>query len=107
MVPRQTKSRLSYLVATGTVLAELAEGPLNGIALLIGGPVEGGRPSAPAAAPQPVPGLVRGLGHESLDLAAAQVRPDRGAGVRLIGQHLPGPGPGAPRAPAARPAAGP
>ena len=30
----------------GTVLAELAEGPLDDVALLVGGGVEGGRPAA-------------------------------------------------------------
>ena len=33
------------------MLAELAEGPLDGVALLVGGSVEGGRPAARAAAP--------------------------------------------------------
>jgi hypothetical protein len=53
----------------------------------------------PAAASQPVPHLVRRLGDGGLDLAAAQVSADRGAGVSLVAQHSPGPGPGPPRAP--------
>ena len=35
----------------GAVLAELAERPLDHVALLVGGGVEGGRPAALAAAP--------------------------------------------------------
>src|SRR6266566_674013 len=83
----------------GAVLAEMAEGALDHVALLIGRGVEGGRAAAPAAAPQPVPDLVRGLGDSGLDLAAAQVAADRRAGVRLVAQHPPGPGPRPPRAP--------
>src|SRR5436190_9615583 len=83
----------------GAVLAEMAEGPLDDVALLIGRSVEGGRAPAPAAAPQPVPHLVRGLGDGRLDPAPAQVRADRGAGVRLVAQHPAGPGPGPPRTP--------
>src|SRR6266566_165805 len=64
----------------GAVLAEMAEGALDHVALLIGRGVEGGRAAAPAAAPQPVPDLVRGLGDSGLDLAAAQVAADRRAG---------------------------
>src|SRR5438105_15778698 len=83
----------------GAVLAEVAEGPLNDVALLIGRSVEGGRAAAPAAAPAPVLHLVRGLGDGGPDPAAAQVAADRGAGAGLIAQHPPGPGPGPPRAP--------
>jgi hypothetical protein len=61
----------------GAVLAELAERPLDHVALLIGGGVEGGRPAAFAAAPQPVLHLIRGLGNRRLDRAAAQVRGSR------------------------------
>src|SRR5215467_9945100 len=94
MVPRQMKSRLSYLVATARVLAKLAECPLDHVALLIGGSVEGGRPSAFPAAPQPVAGLIGGLGNGRPDPASSQAGADRGAGVGLIAQDLPGPGPG-------------
>ena len=59
----------------GAVLAELAEGPLDDVALLVRGSVEGGRPSTFAAAPDPVAGLVRGLGNRGLD-------PAPGAGER-------------------------
>src|SRR5205823_8078541 len=83
----------------GPVLAELAEGPLDDVALLVSDRVEGGRAAAPAAAPQPVFHLIRGFGDGRLDAAAAQVRADRRAGVRLVAQHLPGPGPRPPRAP--------
>jgi hypothetical protein len=44
----------------GAVLAELAEGPLDGVALLAGGGVEAGRAAAGAAAAQPVADLVGG-----------------------------------------------
>ena len=67
--------------------------PLDDVALLIGGGVEGGRAAASAAPLEPVPRLVRGFGDGRLNLAAAQVRADRGAGVRLIAQDPPGPGP--------------
>ena len=50
----------------GAVLAELAEGALNGVALLIGGGVEGGRQAAPAAAFEPVLDLVAGSGMVAL-----------------------------------------
>src|SRR6266568_2466820 len=73
----------------GAVLAEMAEGALDHVALLIGRGVEGGRAAAPAAAPQPVPDLVRGLGDSGLDLAAAQVAADRRAGVRLVARDRP------------------
>jgi len=53
----------------GAVLAELAEGPLDDVALLVRGSVEGGRPSTFAAAPDLVAGLVRGLGNRDLDPA--------------------------------------
>src|SRR6266567_4511601 len=75
----------------GAVLAELAERPLDGVALLIGRGVEGGRAAAPAAALEPVLDLVRGFGDGRLDPAAAQVSADRGAGVRLVAQGPPGP----------------
>lgn len=100
MVPRQTKSRLTGPGGYGPVLAELADGPLDGVALFIGGWVEGGGPAALAAAPAPVGGLVSGLGNGGLDAPAAQVGPGPGAGVRLIAEHPPGPGPGTARAPA-------
>jgi hypothetical protein len=44
------------------VLAEPAEGALDGIALLVRAGVERGRPAARAAAPEPVADLVGGLG---------------------------------------------
>jgi hypothetical protein len=56
----------------------------------------GGRPGCRAAAGFH---LVRGLGDGRLDFAAAQVRADRRAGVRLVAQHLPGPGPRPTRVP--------
>src|SRR5436305_11780219 len=83
----------------GAVLAELAERPLDHVALLISSAVEGGRAAAPAAAPQPVLDLVRGLGNGGPDPPPAQVRADRGTGVGLAAQHPPGPGPGPPPAP--------
>src|SRR5712691_9760067 len=71
----------------GAVLAELAEGALDGVALLIGSGVEGGRAAAPAAAPEPVLHLVRGLGDGRPDPAATQVSADRGAGISLVAQY--------------------
>ena len=71
------------------MLAEVAEGALDGVALPIGGGVEGGQAAALAAPLQPVFRLVRGFGDGRLNLAAAQVRADRGAGVRLIAQDPP------------------
>ena len=50
----------------GAVLAELAEGALDGVAVLAGGGVEGGWAAALAAAPDPVAGLVGGLGMVAL-----------------------------------------
>ena len=43
------------------MLAEVAEGALDGVALPVGGGVEGGRAAAFTAAPQPVAGLVGGF----------------------------------------------
>src|ERR1022692_3982497 len=80
--------------SNGPVLAELAEGALDGVALLIGGRVEGSRPPALAAAPEPVAGLVSGFGDSRFDAASAQVNADRAAGVRLVAQDPPRPGPG-------------
>ena len=74
----------------GAVLTELAEGALDDVALLIGRSVEGGRAAAPAAAPQPVAGLVRGLGNGGFDPAAAQVSTDRAAGIGLSPSTRPG-----------------
>jgi hypothetical protein len=85
----------------GTVLAELAEGTLDGVALLVGGRVEGGWPAGRAAAAEPVTGLICGLGDGGLDAAPAQVEADRAAGVGLIAQNPRRPGPG-PARPAAR-----
>lgn len=61
----------------GAVLAELADGPLDDVALRVCGRVEGGWPSALAAAPQPVLHLVCRLGNGGLDPAAAQPGADR------------------------------
>src|SRR5271169_5257004 len=80
------------------VLAELAERSLDGVALLVSSGIEGGRPPAGAATPQPAADLVGGLRNRRLDPAAAQVRADRGAGVGLVAQHPPGPGPRTARA---------
>jgi hypothetical protein len=82
------------------VLAELADRPFDGVALLISGGVEGGRAAALTAAPAPVGRLVCGLGDGGFDAAAAQVSPGPSAGVRLIAEHPPRPGPGTARAPA-------
>src|SRR5690349_19089354 len=71
----------------GAVLAEVAEGALDGVALPVGGGVEGGRAAAFAAAPQPVADLICGLGDGGLDATLAQVGADRAAGVGLIAQH--------------------
>ena len=78
----------------GPVLAELAEGTLDGVARLVGGGVECRRPAAFAAAPEPVAGLVCGFGDSRLDSAPLQVSPDRAAGVGLVAQNPPRPGPG-------------
>jgi len=83
------------------VLAEMAEGPLNGVALPVGGGAGDGWPAAVAAAPLPVAGLVGGLGDSGLDTAAAQVSADGAAGVRLVAQDLPGPAARPPQAAAA------
>src|SRR2546421_2655104 len=93
---------VAFVVPGGdcAVLAELAESALDGVALLIGSGVEGGRAAAPAAALEPVLHLVRGFGDGRLDPAAAQVSADRGAGVRLVAQDPPRAGPGPARAPA-------
>jgi hypothetical protein len=69
------------------VPAELAEGPLDDVALLIGGSVEGGWPAAPSATPEPVAGLVRGFGDSGPDPAAAYVSTDRALGVCAPGQR--------------------
>jgi hypothetical protein len=61
----------------GAVLAEFAEGALDGVALLVGLFAEGGWAATAAAAPAPVTGLVRGLGDGGLDAAAPQVGADR------------------------------
>ena len=82
----------------GPVLAEPVEGPLDGVALLVGHGVEGGRAAAPAAAPEAVADLVGGLGDGGLDAASPQVGADRPAGVGLVGQDPAGPGPGPSRA---------
>src|SRR5512135_3306054 len=74
------------------VLTEPAEGPLDHVALLVRGRVEGGRAAAPAAAPQPVLHLVRGRGNGRLDPAPARPGADRGAGVGLVAPDPPGPG---------------
>ena len=62
MVPRQNEVAFTESGRHGAVLAELVKGPLNGVAVLVGGGAEGGRPAAFAAAPQPVAHLVRWLG---------------------------------------------
>jgi len=82
------------------VLPELAESTLDGVALFIGGRVEGGWAAAPAATPQAAADLVRGLGDGGFDAASSQVNADRGAGVRLVAQDPPRPGPGTPGSPA-------
>ena len=48
------------------MLAELAEGTLDDVALLIGRTVEGGWPAAPAATPEPVADLAEGSGMVAL-----------------------------------------
>ena len=50
----------------GAVLAEVAEGALDGVALPVGGGVGGGRAAAFAAAPQPVADLICGSGMVAL-----------------------------------------
>src|ERR1700751_4697470 len=77
----------------GAMLAELAERPLDDVALFIGGGVEGGRAAASAAPLEPVLRLVRGFGDGRLNLAAAQVRADRGDGGRPIAPGPARPGP--------------
>ena len=58
------------------------------------------RAAAFAAAPQPVADLICGLGDGGLDATLAQVGADRAAGVGLIAQHPPRPGPRPATAPA-------
>src|SRR6266700_1546780 len=70
----------------GAVLAEPAEGALDGVALLVCPGVEGGRAAAPPAAPEPVADLVGGLGDGGPDPPFPQVGADRRAGVGLVGQ---------------------
>jgi|SRR6516225_416277 len=82
----------------GAVLAEAADGALDGVALFVGGRVEGRWPAAVAAASAPVGGLVGGFGDGGLAAAAAQVRPGGGAGVGLVAEQPPRPGPGPARA---------
>jgi len=84
---------VAFVVAggEGAVLAELAEGTLDGVALLINVGVEGGWAAARAPAAEPVAGLICGFGDGGLDAALAQVGSDRGAGVGLIAQHPPWP----------------
>ena len=82
------------------MLAEVAEGALDGVALPVDGGAEGGRAAAFAAAPQPVAGLVGGFGDGGFDATLAQVGADRAAGVGLIAQEPPGPGPRPATAPA-------
>ena len=70
----------------GAVLAELAEGTFDGVALLVGDGVEGGWPAARAAAPPPVAGLIGGFGDGGRDAALAPMSADRAAGAGLVTQ---------------------
>ena len=87
MVPRQMKSRLSYLVATARCwrswlnAAQRCCGP-------DGGGVEGGPPAAFAAAPQPVVHLVRGLGNGGFDRADARERGSRSSQAYALYEEL-------------------
>ncbi len=66
------------------MLAELAEGPLDGVALLVRLGVECGRAPAAAAAPVPVAGLVGRLGDGGLDAASSQVSSE---GFKSLAAH--------------------
>ena len=79
------------------VLAQSAEGALDGVALLVGRRVESGRAAALAAAAKPAADLVGGLGNGGLDAASSQAGADRLAGVCLIGKDPAGSGPWPPR----------
>jgi hypothetical protein len=83
---------VAFVVAggDGAVLAELADGALDGVALLVQLAVEGGRAAALAAAPEPACLLVGGLGDDGPDAASAQVTILSG----LINEYTP---PNAPR----------
>ena len=72
-VPRQTKLRLSNLAATARCWRSLPEGPLDGVALLVRGGIEGGRAASRAAAPKPAGGLVGALGNRSFGQRFRQV----------------------------------
>jgi hypothetical protein len=74
--------------SNGAVLAELAEGPLDRVALLVCGGVERGRAAAGAAAPFAVTDLVSRLANGGFDLAPA---PRVGEQVNLAAQPAPRP----------------
>jgi len=67
-VDGSTPDEVAFVVSgsNGPVLAELAEGTLNNVALLVGSRVERGWPAARAATPEPVAGLVSRLGMVAL-----------------------------------------
>jgi len=76
----------------GPVLAQLVDGPLDGVALFVQFRVEGWWPPAALATAPPVGGLVGWLGDDGGDVPAAQGRAGRLAGVGLIGQQPTGAG---------------
>lgn len=85
----------------GTVLAQFVDGAFDGVALLVGVLVEGGSPPAVRSAFLAVADLIGRFGDRRGDPAAAQVGPDRLAGVGLVGQEASGAGPGSAPVPAA------
>src|SRR6266705_399390 len=78
-VPRYTKSRLSYRVATARCWRRRSKA--------------GGRAAAAPAAPEPAADLVGWLGDGGLDPSFPQVAADRPGRVRLVREDLAGPGP--------------
>jgi hypothetical protein len=99
MVPRQMKSRLSYLVATARYWRSRQKARSTTLRCLYSKQPRRRQAAAFAATPQPVLHLVRGLGDRGPDPPPAQMRADRRAGAGLVAQHPPGPGPGPPPGP--------
>ena len=85
---------------------EFVDGPLDDVALPVPVRIESRWSPARATTAQPVVGMVDRLRDGRHDAASLQVRPDRAAGVGLVGQHVPGSGAGPARSAAANPDAG-
>ena len=90
----------------GTMAFEFVDGPLDDVALPVPVRIESRWSPARATTAQPVVGMVDRLRDGRHDAASPQVRPDRAAGVGLVGQHVPGSGAGPARSAAANPDAG-